>query len=81
MWLMLGQQFSGMNAVMFYAVAIFEDTGSSMNSNVENIIIALAQVIATITAAAFMDKLGRRILLVLSAQLMLVSSALLGTEH
>ena len=51
-----------------------------MNSNVENIIIALAQVIATITAAAFMDKLGRRILLVLSALLMLVSSALLGTE-
>ena len=58
-----------------------QEAKSGMNSNVENIIIALAQVIATITAAAFMDKLGRRILLVLSALLMLVSSALLGTEH
>merc|ERR1719400_1465342 len=78
MWLMLGQQFSGMNAVMFYAVAIFEDTGSSMNSNVENIIIGLVQVVSTVIAALVMDKLGRRILLLLSAGLMVISISLLG---
>ena len=78
MWLMLGQQFSGMNAVMFYAVSIFEDTGSSMNSNVENIIIGLVQVISTVAAALVMDKLGRRILLLLSAGLMVISISLLG---
>ena len=44
MMLMFGQQLSGMNAVMFYAVSIFQGTGSSLNSNVENIIIAAVQV-------------------------------------
>ena len=78
MWLMLGQQFSGMNAVMFYAQRIFEDTGSSMNSNVENVIIGLVQVISTVAAALVMDKLGRRILLLLSAGLMVISISLLG---
>ena len=78
MWLMLGQQFSGMNAVMFYAVSIFEDTHSKMNSNVENIIIGLVQVVSTVAAALVMDKLGRRILLLLSAGLMVISISLLG---
>lgn len=78
MWLMLGQQLSGMNAVMFYAVSIFEDTHSKMNSNVENIIIGLVQVVSTVAAALVMDKLGRRILLLLSAGLMVISISLLG---
>jgi len=78
MTLMVGQQLSGMNAVMFYAVGIFEAAGSSLNSNVENIIIAVVQVVSTIAGALVMDKLGRRLLLLLSAGFMMISISLLG---
>ena len=57
LWLMLGQQFSGMNAVMFYCVDIFkvspqygrnhpavQAAGSSLDPNVANIIIGGVQV-------------------------------------
>jgi len=78
LWLMLGQQFSGMNAVMFYCVSIFEQTGSSMNSNVENIIVGGVQIFATILAALLMDKAGRRLLLNLSSSIMVISIGALG---
>ena len=78
LWLMLGQQMSGMNAVMFYCVSIFEQSGSSMNSNVENIIIGGVQIVATVLAAVVMDKAGRRILLNLSSSLMVISIGVLG---
>ena len=42
--LMVGQQLSGMNAVMFYAVDIFNDAGSGLKSIYANIIIAIVQV-------------------------------------
>lgn len=78
LWLMLGQQLSGMNAVMFFAVSIFEAAGTKMNSVVENIIVAVAQVVSTLAAALLMDKLGRRLLLLLSSLLMVISIGLLG---
>ena len=42
--LMFGQQFSGMNAIMFYGVKIFEAAHTHMNSFVENIIMGIVQV-------------------------------------
>jgi sugar porter (SP) family MFS transporter len=78
LWLMLGQQFSGMNAVMFYCVSIFEQSGSSLNSNTENIIVGAVQIVATIFAALVMDKAGRRILLNLSSSVMVISIGVLG---
>jgi len=78
LWLMLGQQFSGMNAVMFYCVSIFQQSGSSLNSNVANIIIGAVQIVATIFAALVMDKAGRRMLLNFSSSLMVLSIGVLG---
>jgi len=78
LWLMLGQQFSGMNAVMFYSGKIFEQAGSSLNDNVENIIVGAVQIVATIIAALVMDKAGRRILLNLSSSIMVLSISVLG---
>jgi len=78
LWLMLGQQMSGMNAVMFYCVSIFEQSGSSMNSNVENIIVGGVQIVATVLAAVVMDKAGRRMLLNLSSSIMVISIGILG---
>ena len=42
--LMFGQQFSGMNAIMFYGVNIFEAAHTKLDSFVENIIMAVVQV-------------------------------------
>ena len=43
--LMVGQQLSGMNAVMFYAVDIFNDAGSGLKPIYASIIIAIVQVL------------------------------------
>lgn len=42
--IMFGQQTSGINAVLFYSVSIFESAKTPLNSYVENIIIGVAQV-------------------------------------
>ena len=42
--LMFGQQFSGMNAIMFYGVKIFEAAHTKMSSFVENLIMGIVQV-------------------------------------
>jgi len=78
LWLMFGQQLSGMNAVMFYCVDIFKDSGSSLNPNVANVIIGFVQIVATLIAALVMDKAGRRLLLNLSAAVMVISISALG---
>ncbi len=57
---MVGQQLSGVNAVIFFSVNIFEAAHTPLNSFVENIIIGATQVVATGIAALIVDKLGRR---------------------
>ena len=42
--LMFGQQFSGMNAIMFYGVTIFKAAKTDMDAFTENIIMAVVQV-------------------------------------
>jgi len=76
--LMLGQQFCGINAVMFYCVTIFQDSGSSLDPNVANIIVGGVMIVATVIAALVMDKAGRRLLLNISAAVMVVSIGALG---
>lgn len=41
---MMSQQLSGINAVIFYTVNIFQASGSSMPSDVASIVVALVQV-------------------------------------
>lgn len=76
--LMLFQQLSGINAVIFNASQIFSDAGASIPSTISAIIIGVIQVIATFASSLFVDKLGRRILLLLSALIMCVCSTALG---
>ena len=76
--LMFGQQMSGVNAVLFFCVSIFEDAGTELNSFVEAIIVAGVQVVGTVAAAAVVDKAGRRLLLVLSDIVMVVALIGLG---
>ncbi|GCC16917.1 solute carrier family 2, facilitated glucose transporter member 8 [Chiloscyllium punctatum] len=75
--MMLFQQLSGINAVMFYAESIFEQANFK-NSSEGSVIVGVVQVVFTAVAALIMDKAGRKLLLAVSALIMSVSTALFG---
>lgn len=85
--IMVFQQLSGINCVMFYTVSIFKDaglteTGSGLaNSNVATVIIGAVQVAATLVACYLMDKLGRRKLLIIAGCLMCLSCFFFGIYY
>jgi facilitated trehalose transporter len=76
--LMLFQQFSGINAVIFYTVFIFDISGSSLDSNICTIIVGVVNFGSTFMANVLIDKLGRKVLLIISDVFMIISLALLG---
>lgn len=76
--LMFFQQFSGINAVIFYTVSIFEMSGSSVDSNLSTIIVGLVNIAATIGATLLIDRLGRKVLLIISDVLMFTCLMTLG---
>lgn len=76
--LMVFQQVSGINAVMFYAVTIFEKAGSSLKPEIATIIVGVVQVLATGLAAVLVERAGRRLLLLGSAALMALAHIVLG---
>ncbi|XP_069039699.1 solute carrier family 2, facilitated glucose transporter member 8 [Lepisosteus oculatus] len=75
--LMLFQQLTGINAIMFYAETIFEEANFQASS-VATVIVAAIQVVFTALAALIMDRAGRKVLLVLSGLAMAVSTAVFG---
>lgn len=60
------QQFTGINVVLFYMQTIFISAGSSVPTEQAPIIIGVVQVVASAVTPFVVDRLGRRILLVLS---------------
>ncbi|PSN47388.1 hypothetical protein C0J52_11156 [Blattella germanica] len=75
--LMLGQQLSGINAVIFYTVDIFQAAGSTLSPYYCTLIVGVVQVISTYIAALLMDRLGRRVLLLTSGFGMAISLLIL----
>lgn len=59
--LMFFQQFSGINAVIFYTVQIFKDAGSTIDGNICTIIVGVVNFIATFIATVLIDRLGRKV--------------------
>lgn len=59
--LMFFQQFSGINAVIFYAGAIFEYAGTTLDSSMCAIILGVVNFIATFVATVLIDRLGRKV--------------------
>lgn len=68
--LMLFQQVSGINAIIFYTVPIFESAGSNMDPAVCSIIVGVVQVLMTFASTLLIEKAGRRILLLQSTIIM-----------
>lgn len=59
--LMFFQQFSGINAVIFYAEKIFIYAGSNMDKSISAIILGVVNFIATFVATILIDRLGRKV--------------------
>jgi len=77
--LMFFQQFSGINAVVFNAEKIFEDSRVSNAATVASLAVGGVQVIATFVGFLLTDVLGRRILLIVGGVIMTLSMISMGT--
>lgn len=77
--LMFAQQFSGVNAIIFYGETIFKATGIQMDPLLQAVIFAVVQVIACVLSALLIDKLGRKVLMIVSCGLMCVCLVALGS--
>lgn len=78
MGLMFFQQVSGINAVIFYTNAIFEAAETDISPSIATIIIGVMQVIATFVSTMIVDRVGRRILLLISDSVMALCTLALG---
>lgn len=76
--LMLFQQLSGINAVIFYAATIFKDAGGSIDENLSTTIIGVVNFVSTFIATAIVDRLGRKLLLYVSSVSMITTLSALG---
>jgi facilitated trehalose transporter len=76
--LMFFQQFSGINAVIFYTTKIFEKSGSFLDASVCTAIIGIVNFVSTFLAAVVVDKLGRKVLMYVSCTIMAFMLAILG---
>ncbi|XP_041368856.1 solute carrier family 2, facilitated glucose transporter member 8-like [Gigantopelta aegis] len=74
------QQFSGINAVMFYTVSIFQ-TAIPNHAHIATVIIGGVQVVATVVACFLMDRAGRRKLLIGAGIVMTITLLLFGQYY
>lgn len=75
--IMIFQQFSGINAVMFYTVDIFKSAGLE-NSEFATVLVGAVQVAATLVACILMDRMGRRRLLIIAGVIMSLACLVFG---
>lgn len=68
--LMFFQQFSGINAVIFYTMPIFKSAGSDIDPTIATIIVGIVQTVFTVISSLLIDKAGRRPLLLQSCIMM-----------
>jgi len=77
--LMVGSQFSGINAIMYYSTEIFKNaTGNIAAAFHASVWIGLVNLIATFIAILFVDKAGRKPLLLLGNAIQVVALASVG---
>jgi SP family xylose:H+ symportor-like MFS transporter len=73
------QQFVGINVVLYYAPEIFKSMGTTTDvSLLETIIVGAVNLVFTVVAVLFVDKLGRKPLQIIGAIVMAVSMFGLG---
>ncbi|CAK1540973.1 unnamed protein product [Leptosia nina] len=77
---MLGafQQTSGVAVVLFFATTIFGLAGSSVEPHIATIIIGVTRLVSSLIAPTFIDRSGRKILLLISMAACAISLSVLG---
>nr|CAD7439277.1 unnamed protein product [Timema bartmani] len=78
--LLIFQQVSGIDSIIFYTVTIFKASGSSLNEHLATIIVGLVQLLANFFSLFLIDRSGRRPLLLASGALMCLSMMAMGTH-
>ncbi|KAF5279764.1 hypothetical protein FQA39_LY05454 [Lamprigera yunnana] len=71
--LMYFRQMGGIQAVIFYTGTIFQTAGSTLDSTIGTIIIGGLQILASLISSFIVDRLGRRVLLLISISVSTVS--------
>ena len=79
--LMIFQQLSGINVVMFYTAGIFKEAGLNNSEKMAASGVGVVQVIATLVACILMDRSGRRSLLLLGGSGMALSLFIFGCHY
>jgi SP family arabinose:H+ symporter-like MFS transporter len=75
----LVSQFCGINAIMYYSTRIFARAGVGLaNAFWATMLVGLVNLVFTLVATAFVDRLGRRNLLIAGLAIQTVSLALVG---
>jgi sugar porter (SP) family MFS transporter len=76
--LMIIQQTCGINAVIFYTTRIFGAANTGIPKELQTITIGAIQIVMTIVAGTLVDRLGRKILLLVSGTVVALSMIALG---
>ncbi|ONK75238.1 uncharacterized protein A4U43_C03F14800 [Asparagus officinalis] len=78
-WMQIFQQFTGINAIMFYAPVLFQTVGFKNNASLLSAVITgTVNVGCTIISVMYVDKAGRRTLLLSACVLMLIAQTTIG---
>jgi SP family facilitated glucose transporter-like MFS transporter 8 len=72
------QQMSGINVVIFFATRIFAAANVQLDPNISTIITGAVNLVFTAVASSLVDRLGRRLLLLVSIILMTLCTTSLG---
>ncbi|KAG8243821.1 hypothetical protein J6590_038301 [Homalodisca vitripennis] len=75
---MVFQQLSGINSVIFYTTSIFTSAGASLNPSIQTIIVGIVAVVVTYISTLIIDRMGRRPLLLISDFFMAICTFFLG---
>lgn len=76
--LMFFQQFSGINAVIFFAQSIFAAAKTGIPPAACTLLVGIVQVLMTFVSAGLVERAGRKILLIISSSVMCLCLAMLG---
>uniref|UniRef100_A0A0A0L5M3 Major facilitator superfamily (MFS) profile domain-containing protein n=1 Tax=Cucumis sativus TaxID=3659 RepID=A0A0A0L5M3_CUCSA len=78
-WLQIFQQFTGINAIMFYAPVLFNTLGFGNDASLYSAVITGAvNVLSTLVSIYFVDKIGRRMLLLEAGVQMFISQMIIA---
>jgi facilitated trehalose transporter len=78
--LLIFQQVSGIDAIVFYTVSIFHSAGSQLDDHLATIIVGLVRLVADFVSLFIVDHAGRKPLLIASGAVMCVALTALGTH-